>query len=65
MGAAGIDTSVYKVHSVRGEATSKAKTLGLSSAQIIARANWSRVETFHKFYYKGMSDEFQNKVLLL
>ena len=65
MGAAGIDTSVYKGHSVRGAATSKAKTLGLSSAQISARANWSRVETFHKFYYKGMSDEFQNKVLLL
>ena len=65
MGAAGIDTSVYKGHSVRGAATSKAKTLGLSSAQIIARANWSRVETFHKFYYKGTSDKFQNKVLFL
>ena len=65
MSAAGIDTSVYIGHSVRGAATSKAKTLGLSSAQIIARANWSRVETFHKFYYKGTSDEFQNKVLLL
>ena len=65
MGAAGIDISVYEGHSVRGAATSKAKTLGLSSAQIIARANWSRVETFHNIYYKGTSDEFQNKVLLL
>ena len=61
MGAAGIDTSVYKGHSVRGAATSKAKTLGLSSAQIIARAIDQGWKPFTSFIIKGCLMKFKTK----
>ena len=67
MSQAGIDTTVFKGHSVRGAATSKAKALGLSTEQILARANWKGAATFYKFYCRRgcMTDEFQSRVLQL
>ena len=60
MEKAGIDTDKYKAHSIRGASTSKANKGGLSAAQIMQRANWSKARTF---YVKKKPDEFQNKVL--
>ena len=65
MAAAGIDVGKYKPHSVRGASTSKADKFGLSTAQILERANWSQATTFHKYYHREITDEFQDKVLSL
>jgi site-specific recombinase XerD len=60
---AGIDTSVYKGHSVRSAATSKARATGLSTQQIVERANWTNAATFFRFYNKEIQEsEFQNAV---
>jgi hypothetical protein len=65
----GIDTSVYKAHSTRMASVSKAKAQGLSTEQIMHRANWSRAATFHRFYHRETVDSgtsgYQNKVLTL
>lgn len=47
---AGIDTTVFKGHSLRSASTSKAAREGLSVADIVSRANWSNAKTFRKFY---------------
>ena len=66
MKQSGIDTDIYKAHSTRAAATSKAKAQGLSTEQIITRANWSKTETFFRYYHRevlqGTTDEFQVKV---
>ena len=66
MGLAGIDTERYKGHSVRSAATSKTMTQGLNIGQILERANWSKANTFYRFYYRNLPNEqesFQNRVL--
>ena len=64
MASAGIDTNMFKAHSVRGASTSKANKFGLSTQQIIDRANWSKARTFYRFYFRSTSsDQFQDKVL--
>ena len=64
IGAAGIDTEIYKAHSTRSASTSKANTQGLLVDQIVGQANWSRAQTFHKFYNKKVtSHKFQEAVL--
>ena len=63
MGLAGIDVTKFSGHSVRSASTSKAKRCGLSTPQVLERANWSNAGTFHKFYYRELSDDFQQKVL--
>jgi hypothetical protein len=65
MGMSGIDTDKYTAHSTRAASTSKAKTQGLSTEQIVKRASWSRSATFFRFYHKDIqveTDEFQTKV---
>ena len=42
MAEAGANTSVFKAHSTRAASTSEAQMQGLSTAQIIERANWSK-----------------------
>ena len=61
----GIDSSKYTAHSTRSATTSKAKAQGLSTEQIIERANWSKAATFYRFYHREtvQSSVFQSKVL--
>lgn len=47
---AGIDTSVFKAHSTRGAATSKALETGVPLVEILAAADWSSEATFNRFY---------------
>ncbi|XP_068712558.1 uncharacterized protein [Montipora foliosa] len=47
---AGIDINVYKPHSVRSAATSKAKAANASLVEIMQTAGWSSAATFAKFY---------------
>ena len=66
MSKAGIDIERFKAHSVRGASTSKASKLGLSTQQIIERANWSKATTFFRFYHREVAtDQFQERVLQL
>ncbi|XP_071547680.1 uncharacterized protein [Panulirus ornatus] len=62
----GIDSSQYSTGSVRPAAASKAKAMALPIGHIMARAGWSRVATFAKFYDKEIvpsHDPFQDAVL--
>lgn len=69
MTLAGVDTKVYKAHSTRSAATSKALAHGLSTQQIMKCANWARASTFQKFYNKPIVQTaqvvFQRKVMTL
>jgi hypothetical protein len=63
MKEAGIDISIYKAHSTRSASVSKARTVGLSAAEIMARANWVRESTFQRFYCRKTGLSFQQAVL--
>ena len=66
MELAGVDVATYKAHSTRSAATSKAKVMGLSIAEIMQRANWKCAGTFRRFYDRSdssQSDRFSASVL--
>ena len=52
---AGIDTSVFKAHSVRGASSSTAAWAGVSTADILKAADWSSEGTFQTFYHRKES----------
>jgi len=54
---AGIDTSVFSAHSVRGESSSAALSKGVHIADILMMADWSRDSTFKRFYYRPTAVE--------
>ena len=56
MAEAGIDVSTYTGHSTRSASTTKAKSAGLSVADILQKANWSNASTFHRFYDRSEPD---------
>ena len=49
---AGIDTSIFKAHSVRSAAASSASEAGVTTATILDAADWATETTFQRFYYK-------------
>ena len=49
---AGIDTSIFKAHSVRSAATSSASGAGVTTATILDAADWATETVFQRFYYK-------------
>ena len=60
----GINISMFSTHSTRGATTSKAKRMGVSTADILKTADWSSVSTFRRFYQSPISfNEFGRKVL--
>ena len=67
LSGAGIDTSIFKAHSVRGAATSAAYNKGVPVENILKLANyWSNESTFRRFYLRsaepGMPDSAVNVV---
>ena len=61
---AGVDTKVFKAHSVRGASTSAAMAKGVSISDILQTADWSRESTFKRFYYRTTgSNEFARRIL--
>ena len=52
---AGVDTTIFKAHSVRGAATSAAAEAGVSIPEILEAADWSNRSTFERFYYRPQS----------
>ena len=63
---AGVDTSRFKAHSVRGAVTSAALNKGVTLGDILQVADWSSESTFRRFYYRPTHDysaNFGRKVL--
>ena len=48
----GVDTDIFKAHSVRGAASSAAMNVGVSLKDILNLADWSQNSTFVRFYYR-------------
>ena len=51
LGKAGIDTSVFKAHSVRGASSTAASVKGVLIEDILRTTDWSTDSTFRRFYY--------------
>ena len=52
MESAGIDTNIFKAHSVRSASTSAAAMQGVTTEDILNAADWSTDSSFRCFYYK-------------
>ena len=66
MSLAGIDTDIFKAHSTRSAATSKAKEADVPIEEIMKQAGWSQVSTFATFYDKKVDQgQFARAVLKL
>jgi len=52
LGKTGIDTSVYKAHSVRGASSTAAAAKGVLIEDILHTADWNTDSTLKKFYYR-------------
>ena len=48
--SAGIDTSVFNAHSVRGASSTMAVNLGITTNDILNTVDWSTESVFQKFY---------------
>ena len=64
LAAAGIDTSVFAAHSVRGASSSTAANLGITTNDILKAADWSSESVFQKFYYKPTEDPSFGRAVL-
>ena len=53
---AGVDTTVFKGHSVRSAAVSAAHKAGASIRDVLKAGNWKRESTFRRFYCKPLVD---------
>ncbi|XP_065177241.1 uncharacterized protein LOC135807129 [Sycon ciliatum] len=61
---AGIDTDIFKAHSVRSAATSAAADAGVTTTDILSAADWSSESIFQKFYYKPQKNNIFGKAVL-
>ena len=61
---AGIDTSVFKAHSVRGASSTTALTKGVLIEDILHTADWSTDSTFRRFYYCPTHRNNYSQILL-
>ena len=61
---AGIDTSIFKAHSICSASTSAAADAGVSVSEIMEAADWSSASVFEKFYYRPhRSSRFGHSVM--
>lgn len=64
MQLAGVDTSIFKGHSVRGAVATEAAKQGFSIPDILQFADWSQASTFTKFYYRPQFDTSPGRAIL-
>ena len=64
LGKAGVNTEIFKAHSVRGASTSAAAMAGITTEDILKAADWSNETVFPKFYYKPTRDQSFGKAVL-
>jgi spore coat polysaccharide biosynthesis protein SpsF (cytidylyltransferase family) len=61
---AGIDTEIFKAHSLRGASTTAAANALVPLREILNMADWSNASIFRQFYYKPVfSSSFGETVL--
>jgi len=64
MKAAGIDSQMFKAHSVRGTSTTAAANTFFPLSTIMSMADWSSPSTFRTFYHKPLfNSEYASGVL--
>ena len=62
--ASGVNSDIFKAHSVRGASTTAAANSNVPLSEILKMADWSSPSTFQKFYYKPVhSSTFAHAVL--
>ena len=62
--ASGVNSDIFKAHSVRGASTTAAANSNVPLSEILKMADWSSPSTFQKFYYKPVhSSAFAHAVL--
>lgn len=64
MHLSGIDTSIFKGHSIRGAVATEASKQGFSIQEILDFADWSQESTFIKFYYRPSFDASRGRAIL-
>lgn len=58
--------AIFSAHSTRSAAVSKAKAVGVSTADILKAADWGSASTFSRFYHRPVSSsQFGYRVLAL
>ena len=62
--SAGIDTSVFNAHSVRGASSTAAANLGITTNDILKAADWSSESIFQRFYYKPTENPSYGRAVL-
>ena len=60
---AGIDTGIFKAHSVRGASSSRAAAAGITIADILQAVDWSSESTFQRFYHLPVLEQTGRAVL--
>ena len=60
---AGVDTNMFKGHSIQAASASAARAKGVSISDILATAGWSRSSTFERFYHKQIASDFSQAIL--
>ena len=53
---AGINSEIFKAHSVRGVSSSTAAAVGITTSEILQAADWLSATTFQKFYFHPLLD---------
>ena len=61
---AGIDTSVFSAHSLRGASSSAAANLGIKTNDVLKAADWNSESVFQRGYYKPTEDPSFGRVVL-
>lgn len=61
---AGVDTSIFSAHSVRGASSCTASNMGITTNDILRTADWSSESVFEKFYYKSTQDPTYARAVL-
>ena len=64
LGKAGIDTSVFKAHSVRGASSTAVSVKGVLIEDILRTADGSTDSTFRRFYYRPVQTNNYAQTLL-
>ena len=61
---AGVATTIFKGHSVRGAVATEAAKQGFSIPDILQFADWSQASTFTKFHYRPQFDTSPGMAIL-
>lgn len=64
LGAAKVDTSIFKAHLSQGAAATAPIEAGISLPQILTLADWSGPSTFNNFYYRPSFDAQPGQAVL-